>query len=298
MTKIASPHLLDKLLTTLDSPISGDKVSLAMAQMHNGRAPGPNGYSLFYYKTFGDLLIPHFRTAYNDAGEGVFPSVDKLRAFIMVIPKEGIDPLHCQIYQTISLLNVDLKIFTKVLSMRLMELIPQLVHSDQVGFVPSREACDNNTKALNPIRAARTRGTLMLLLSTNAEKAFDGVHGPFLIETLRHVGLGHRMLSWIRAIYSHPSAQVKVNDHFSSPFGIANGMRQGCPVSPDIYPDPGILSPNSQRKPIHLGPPFRWYDVPKNHGLRADFPFKWSETSIKYLGIFLPSRMEDIFDPS
>lgn len=79
--------------------------------------------------------------------------------------------------------------------MRLSKWIPSLVHSDQVGFVPLREVRDNTTKAINLIHAAKMRGIPILLLSTNAEKAFDRVHWPFLIETLHHVGLGQRMMN-------------------------------------------------------------------------------------------------------
>lgn len=84
---------------------------------------------------------------------------------------------------------MDLKIFTKILSIQLVDLIPQLIYYDQVGFVPTIEAHDNTTKAINLIHAARSRKTPMLLLSTDAEKAFDRVSSPFLFETLRCIGL-------------------------------------------------------------------------------------------------------------
>lgn len=87
--------------------------------------PVPDGYSLMFYKTIGELLIPHFLKAYNEAEEGVNPPEDKLRAYITVIPKEGKDPLLCQNYQPISLLKVHLKIFIKILSLCLIDLIPQ-----------------------------------------------------------------------------------------------------------------------------------------------------------------------------
>lgn len=64
------PRLSDEDLSTLEAPISADEVALAM---QSGRAPGPDGYSLLYYRTFGDLLTPHFLKAYNAPGEGVTP---------------------------------------------------------------------------------------------------------------------------------------------------------------------------------------------------------------------------------
>lgn len=87
-----------------------------------------------------------------------------------------------------------------------MDLIPQLVHSDQVGLVPTREAQDNTTKAINLI-VARTRKICILLLSADAEKAFNMVTWPFLLETLRWVGLRQRMMNWVQTIYSGLSTQ-------------------------------------------------------------------------------------------
>lgn len=67
---------------------------------------------------------------------------------------------------------MDLKIFTKVLSMRLIALIPQQVHFDHVGFAPTREARDNTTKRLNLIYAAEACKIPLLLLSTDSEMTF------------------------------------------------------------------------------------------------------------------------------
>lgn len=66
----------------------------------------------------------------------------------------------------------------------------------------------------------------------DAEKAFDHVEWSYLKAVLETMGLGPNMLNWIMALYSTPSAQIKVNGLFSSKFPIRNGMRQGCPLSP------------------------------------------------------------------
>lgn len=223
-------HLSEEELAALEEPLLAEELATAISNAKTGKAPGQDGYSLLYYRTFTSLLTPHFLSAYNDAGTGaVFPA-DTLQAHITVIEKKGSDPLHCQNSRPISLLNADLKLFTKILTNSMLELIPKLIHSDQVGFVSMREARDNTIKAINLIHAAHVGKIPMLLLSTDVEKSFDRVNWVFLTETLKHIVLGQWMMHWIHAIYFCPSAQVKVNGHLSTSFGITNGTQQGCPL--------------------------------------------------------------------
>lgn len=65
---------------------------------------------------------------------------------VNVIPKEGENPLLFSSYRPISLLNTGLKLFTKLLPNRLIKFIPDIIHSDQVECVPSREARDTPLK--------------------------------------------------------------------------------------------------------------------------------------------------------
>ncbi|XP_044141468.1 keratin, type I cytoskeletal 13-like [Bufo gargarizans] len=67
-------------------------------------------------------------------------SSEMTKAGITIIPKEGKDPTTCSSYRPISLLNIDLKLLAKMLASRLQNLLPELIHPDQVGFVKGREA--------------------------------------------------------------------------------------------------------------------------------------------------------------
>uniref|UniRef100_A0A8C5WKY5 Reverse transcriptase domain-containing protein n=1 Tax=Leptobrachium leishanense TaxID=445787 RepID=A0A8C5WKY5_9ANUR len=156
-------------------------------------------------------------------------------ANIVLIPKEGKDREQCSSYRPISLLNCDVKLFAKIIATRLNPYIPSLIHLDQVGFVPHREARDNTTRTLHIIHAAPKVQGGLALLSTDAEKAFDRVGWDFLFATLRHLGLGPLLRSWIQALYTGPSARVCVNGAFTDSFPICNGTRQGCPLSPLLF---------------------------------------------------------------
>lgn len=181
------------------------------------------------------MLSKPLVTALNSIMKGNSFPIDSLRAYISLIPKEGKDLLRCGSYRPIALLNSDLKLFAKILANRLLPHIPNLINKDQAGFVPQREPRDNTIRVLNLVHAARTSRRPLLLLSTDAEKAFDRVYWTFVRATLEHIGLRASMLSWILSLYSSPTAAVKVNETRSGYFNIRNGTRQGCPLSPLIF---------------------------------------------------------------
>lgn len=118
------------------------------------------------------------------------------------------------------LLNVDLKIFTKIIATRIQQYIPSLIHQDKVGFVPTREDRDNTIRVLNLIHVVNKKKIPCIFLSTDAEKAFDRVDWKFMTAVLGHVGLDDRMLNWINSVYMDPTAQVRANGVLSDPFTI------------------------------------------------------------------------------
>lgn len=77
-------------------------------------------------------------------------------------------------YRHISLLNVDVKLYAKVLANRILPLLHKLISLDQVGFISGREARDNTIKAIN-IHHWLITSKPGFMLSLDVEKAFDRV---------------------------------------------------------------------------------------------------------------------------
>uniref|UniRef100_A0A8C5PBN3 Reverse transcriptase domain-containing protein n=1 Tax=Leptobrachium leishanense TaxID=445787 RepID=A0A8C5PBN3_9ANUR len=219
----------------LASPITTEEILPLLKELRTSKAPGPDGFSPLYYKKFRTQLAPLLANVYNGFLEGNTPPKELLAASIVVIPKEGKDPTTCTSYRPISLLNVDMKIYAKVLATRLSRHLPSLVHPDQVGFIPSRGAPDNIRRAVNLLSIAHASKQPSLLLSLDAEKAFDRVDWTYLWEVLRRFGVGDEMIRGIRALYTSPTASVTTMGGRSRPFDILNGTRQGCPLSPLLF---------------------------------------------------------------
>ena len=74
-----------------------------------------------------------------------------------------------------------------------------------------------------------------MILSIDAEKAFDKIQHPFLIKTLQKVGIEGTHLNIIKAIYDKPTANILLNGEKLKEFLLRSGTRQGCPLSPLVF---------------------------------------------------------------
>ena len=74
-----------------------------------------------------------------------------------------------------------------------------------------------------------------MIISIDAEKAFDKVQHPFLIKTLCKVGIKGAFLNILKAIYERPIANIILNGQKLRAFPITSGTRQGCPLSPLLF---------------------------------------------------------------
>lgn len=192
--------------------------------------PGPNCFSNKYYKTFHMLLYPHIATLFEAAiSNNSFPP-DMLRAYVVTLPKPGKDPNIPANFRPISLLNSDIKLYAKLTVNLFMHIIPQLVQPDQMGFTLGRQSWDAARWIINLIHFAELRHMPSLLLSIDAEKAFNRVPWHYMNQVLLKFGFNGNNLLAILALYSHPSAQVYYLGLLSKLFHISNG--QGCPLSP------------------------------------------------------------------
>lgn len=112
---ISSSQLPLEVQEALEAPIA-EEIQREVCSSKPGKAPGPDGFTLHYYKLLLQTLGPYMVRLFNELGsETVFPR-ETLKAHASVIPKEGKEPTSCGSYRSISLLNCDLKLFTKIIS--------------------------------------------------------------------------------------------------------------------------------------------------------------------------------------
>ena len=69
-----------------------------------------------------------------------------------------------------------------------------------------------------------------VIISIDAEKAFDKIQHPFMIKTLQKMAMERTYLNIVKAIYYKPTANIILNGEKLKAFPLRPGIRQGCPL--------------------------------------------------------------------
>ena len=162
-------------------------------------------------------------------------SIEQKRSILNIIPKKDKDPRELKNWRPISLLNTDYKILTKMLAIRLQNVISPLVAPDQTGYIKNRYIGENIRTIVDMINYLNECHKPGILLQLDFEKAFDSISWKFLHTTLQHFGFGENFRKWISTIYNNSHSCVTNNGYHSEFFKITRGIRQGCPISALLF---------------------------------------------------------------
>ncbi|CAM2113360.1 unnamed protein product [Caretta caretta] len=130
---------------------------------------------------------------------------------------------------------MDYKIVAKAILLRLGSVMADVIHPDQTYTVPGRSIFDNLFLVRDLLELGRRDGLSFALLSLDQEKAFDRVDHGYLLSTLQAFGFGPQFVSFLRVLYASAECLVRLNWTLTEPVSFGRGVRQGCPLSGQLY---------------------------------------------------------------
>ena len=235
-----------------DGLITEAECSQALSQMHHNKSPGIDGLPYEFYSCLWTILGADLVSVYNNNFSLGRLSFSQRTGLITLLYKKG-DRLETKNWRPISLLCTDYKILAKVLTNRLLRVLPSVVHPDQTCGVPGRFSSENVRALTDIISQVNQTNSAAAIISLDQEKAFDCVDWSFMLHVLDRMNFGVSFRSWVKLLYADIFSTILVNNYVSQLFPVTRGVRQGCPLSPLLYVLVAETIANAIRKDSSIG---------------------------------------------
>jgi len=178
----------------LNKPVIEEEISEVIKDMHNCKAPGPDGFNVNFFKACWNIV----KQDILNVVEGYRISRTILKSlntsFISLITKQD-SALTAGKFGPIALGNVVYKIISKVLASRLKPLLPSLISGEQSGYVEGKQILNNIILAHETFHSQTSKKQAGMIIQLDIAKAYDKVNWIYIKRILVAFGFDH---NWVR----------------------------------------------------------------------------------------------------
>uniref|UniRef100_A0A6I8Q4Z4 Reverse transcriptase domain-containing protein n=1 Tax=Xenopus tropicalis TaxID=8364 RepID=A0A6I8Q4Z4_XENTR len=256
------PNIENLDFSPLVKEITEEEVLQAIDKQQKKKAPGPDGLTAEFYKTFKVKLAPILVEVFNESlVNGSLPS--SMQNSSLILLSKGKDSRHIENWRPIALLNCDRKLLARIFSVRLGKFAGLLLSSSQFCSVEGRDIYGALLLLRETLERCKLNKWGRYFLSLDQAKAFDKVDYEYLWATLQKYHIPGQFIEWLRVLYGGAKSFPLINGWQGEDFEVQAGVRQGCPLSPLLYIfalDPflrGLQSCGLEGVPFPMGQSFK-----------------------------------------
>ena len=224
-----NPDIDQETLNKLDNPFSREELDTAYKQMRDLKAPGTSGMPTLPFKLLPEDGMEKLLATFNEIMASGSVPADWKKGEVITLFKKG-DVLELGNRRPITLLETEYKILSKMVTNRMNDLIPQIIHKDQVGFIPGRIIYDNVLTAHEILKQEEK-----YTISVDFAKAYDSISHTTIFKVLEHLKFPARYIELIKGMISGSTARVRNGDLLTDFYDVDRGVKQGCPLSPLLF---------------------------------------------------------------
>jgi hypothetical protein len=210
-------------LENLALPFQQSEIDSIIKRMPSDKAPCLDGFNGMFTKRCWQIIKNNFYSLCEEFYNGSANLECINNSYITLVPKVS-NPKTVSDYRPISLLNISLKLLTKVLANRLQLVILKLVHNNQYGFIRTCTIQDYLAWSFEYIHQCHHSRREAIILKLDFEKAFDMIEHATILQMLQQIGFPEHWLTWIRTILSLGSFVVLLNGVLGKYFRCKRGV--------------------------------------------------------------------------
>lgn len=210
------------------------EVTNAIHHLKNNKSPGPDDIPaelIKYADESGATVIQHLCNRIWKTK--TWPTDWKNSTFI-TIPKKG-DVSECKNNRTIALISHLSKILLLIINERLRPILDRELPAEQAGFRRGRGTRDQISNIRHILEKCTEFNRKIYFCFIDYAKAFDCVRHSELWKALLEMGVPAHIVKLIRNLYDNQQACVRTEKGDTDCFGIGQGVRQGCILSPTLF---------------------------------------------------------------
>lgn len=232
---VDSPKLDEDEKKELEKDISEIELSNSLMGMSNSKTPGNDGISADFYKVFWKDLKSLYTETTNFVLKRGLLHYSARQGIITLLPKKDKDLMYLNNWRPLTLLNVDYKIISRAIALRIKSKVSNLVSEDQTGFIQGHDISETLRTIIDIIQIANNRSLDLVVASLDWQKCFDKISFVAIDKAFQYFNFGPIFRQMVQTLLTESVSCVLNNGYCTEYFEISSGVKQGSNSSPLLW---------------------------------------------------------------